>query len=77
MGLTLPVRAGFTSVAGSGGRGHTTTCALVFLVPDLDILPGTEVAQYLNQQADGQTCFRRDPVLLPVLLGVVLAGVRP
>jgi hypothetical protein len=32
-------------------------CALVFLVQDLDILPGTEVAQYLNQQSDIQTCF--------------------
>jgi hypothetical protein len=32
-------------------------CALVFLVPDLDILPGTEVARYLNQQSDGQTYF--------------------
>jgi hypothetical protein len=31
---------------GVGGRG---ACALVFLVTDLDILPGTEVARYLNQ----------------------------
>jgi hypothetical protein len=39
------------------GEGIAGGCALVFLVPDLDILPGTEVAQYLNQQADGQTLF--------------------
>jgi hypothetical protein len=38
-----------------GGRGGA--CALVFLVPDLDIIPRTEIAQYLNQQADSQTCF--------------------
>jgi hypothetical protein len=41
------------------GRIHTCypggDCVLVFLIPDLDILPGTEVAQYLNQQTDGQT----------------------
>jgi hypothetical protein len=45
-------------------------CDLVFLVPDL----GTEVAQYLNQQTEGRTCFWWDPILLPVLLGVALAG---
>jgi hypothetical protein len=51
MGLTLPVRVGFSPVTGR------ERCALVFLVLDLDILPGTEVSQYLNQQADSQTCF--------------------
>jgi hypothetical protein len=71
MGLTLPVREGFTPVTGLGGAGG---CALVFLVPDLDILPRTEVAQYLNQQVDSQTHFRQDPILLQVLLGVTLAG---
>jgi hypothetical protein len=55
------------------GRGTGGLC-LVFLVLDLDIIPGTEVAEYLNQQADGQTCFQRDPILLPILLGVALAG---
>jgi hypothetical protein len=49
-------------------------CALVFLVLDLDILPGTEIAQYLNQRTDGWTRFQWDPILLPVLLGVALAG---
>jgi hypothetical protein len=49
-------------------------CALVFLVLDLDILPRTEVAQYLNQQADSQTHFWQDPNLLAVLLGVTLVG---
>jgi hypothetical protein len=49
-------------------------CVLVFLVPDLDILPGTEVAQYLNQQTEGRTHFQQNPILLPVLLGVALAG---
>jgi hypothetical protein len=49
-----------TCYPGVGGGG----CALVFFVPDLDILPGTEVARYLNQQADGQTHFRQDPILL-------------
>ncbi|XP_073931352.1 uncharacterized protein [Castor canadensis] len=49
------------------------TC-LVFLVLDLDILPGTEVARYVNQQADSQTHFRWDPIPLPVLLGVALEG---
>jgi hypothetical protein len=49
-------------------------CALVFLVPDLDILPGIEVARYLKQQADSQTHFRWDSILLPVFLGVTLAG---
>jgi hypothetical protein len=57
---------------GRGGSGGG--CALVFLVLDLDILPRTEVARYLNQQADSQTCFQRDPILLLVLLGVTLAG---
>jgi hypothetical protein len=47
-------------------------CVLVFLVADLDILPGTEVAQYLNQQIEGWTRFLWDPILLPVLLGVAL-----
>jgi hypothetical protein len=51
-------------------------CDLVFLVLDLDILPGTEVAQYLNQQTDGQSLFGWDPILLPVLLGVALAEAR-
>jgi hypothetical protein len=70
MGLTLPVRAGFTPVTWGWGRA----CALVVLVPDLDILPGTKGARYLSQQADSQTHFRRDSILLPVLLGITLAG---
>jgi hypothetical protein len=49
-------------------------CVLVFLVPDLDILLGTQVAQYLNQQTNGWTHFRWDPILLPVLLGIALTG---
>jgi hypothetical protein len=45
-----------------------------FLSPrDLVILPGTEVARYLNQQVDGQTHFQWDLILLPILLGVTLA----
>jgi hypothetical protein len=55
MGLTLAVRARFTPVA--RGEVEGGPCALVFLVLDLDRLPGTEVSQYLNQQADSQTCF--------------------
>jgi hypothetical protein len=51
-------------------------CALVFLVLDLDIIPGAEVAQYLNQQTDSPTRFWQDPILLPVLLGVALAGAK-
>ena len=75
MGLTLPVRAGFTPVTRWGGvQVSEGACTLVFLVLDLDILPETEVARYLNQKADSQTHFRWDPVLLPVLLGVALAG---
>jgi hypothetical protein len=42
MGLTLPVRVGFTPVTGEEGKRGA--CTLVFLVLDLDILPGTEVA---------------------------------
>jgi hypothetical protein len=61
-------------------QGGIHTCypggdfVLVFLVPDPDILPGTEVAQHLNQQTDGWTHFWWDPILLQVLLGVSLAG---
>jgi hypothetical protein len=40
MGLTLAVRVGFKPVTLGGGRA----CTLVFLVLDLDILSGTEVA---------------------------------
>jgi hypothetical protein len=40
MGLILPIRAGFTSVYGGWGEG----LCLVFLVPDMDILPRTKVA---------------------------------
>jgi hypothetical protein len=58
MGLTLPVRAGFTPVTQEGGGGvGLEACALVFLVPDLDIFPGTKVAQYLHQQVDSLTHF--------------------
>jgi hypothetical protein len=71
MGLTLPVRVGFTPVTRGGERRDL---CLVFLVPDLDILSETEVAQYLNQQADSKTHFQWVPILLPVLLGVALAG---
>jgi hypothetical protein len=51
-------------------------CVLVFLVPDLDIFHGTEVAEYLNQQTEGRTHFQPEPILLLVLLGVVLAGAK-
>jgi hypothetical protein len=49
-------------------------CVLVFLVLDLDILPGTEVVQYLNLKTEGWTHFQQFPILLPVLLRVILAG---
>jgi hypothetical protein len=75
MGLTLPVRAGFTPVTRWGGvQVSGGACTLVFLVLDLDILPETKVARHLNQQADSQTRCWWDPILLPVLLGVTLAG---
>jgi hypothetical protein len=52
--ITLPARAGSIPII----QGDW---ALVFLVPDLDILPGTEVALYLNQQTDSWTRFSRPP----------------
>jgi hypothetical protein len=61
-GAKAPNRTYFACQSGIHTCYAGGDCVLVFLVPDLDILPGTEVAQYLNQQTEGQTYFWQDPI---------------